>query len=238
MTDHTTPPTPDDPDNADDAAVDGTDNADTTGARPRGAGRGREITLSVRGLLGAALITALVVTAGVFIYRDIGARDLLDRSRADASDRAKAESVAGGYATGAATLDYTDLNPWIANVKRGVSPELQKQYDVVGQAMGQIMGPLRMQMSSELVIAKTTRVVGSMYEVQAVVDTNIKSAQAPNGAGSTAVYSLTLDKSKNWEIQKVGDPTKVIADNVAPPAPGAGPAVPAPSGAPPASPAG
>ena len=179
----------------------------------------RQITVSMRSLSTAIALIAVATLAAVFIYRDHDARQSLAHERGSDADRARAEAVAGSYATGAATLDYRDLSPWVAAVKKGVSPDLQKKYDVVGQAMEQIMVPLRMQMTSDLVTAKTTDVVGDIYRVQAVVNTTIKSEQAPDGASSTAVYSLTMNKSKNWEIETVGDPTQAITNSLEKPGP-------------------
>ena len=54
------------------------------------------------------------------------------------------QPLAGEYAVRAATLDYKDLTPWAANLKKGVSGELSKQFDVAVPAMQQILTPIRM----------------------------------------------------------------------------------------------
>ncbi|MFW0791220.1 hypothetical protein [Gordonia sp. CPCC 205333] len=170
----------------------------------------RQVSLSVRTIVVAALILALVVALGVFIYRDVTARNDLNDLRTSVADRARAEDIAGQYAVNAATLDYRDLTPWIANMKKGVSPDLQKQYDLIGQTMEQVLTPLRMQTSANVIVAKTVNVAGNVFRVQAVVDVNTKTVQTPNGGNTTATYTLTLDRSKDWMITSVGDPTSAI----------------------------
>ncbi|GAB17969.1 hypothetical protein GOEFS_044_00050 [Gordonia effusa NBRC 100432] len=176
----------------------------------------RQLTVSLSGLLtgvvGAVVVAVLVVGLVVFAVRDFSARDDLDALRADAAARAHAETIAGQYAVTAATLDYRDLTPWIANMKKGVSDDLRKQYDVIGQAMEQVLTPLRMQTTADLVVAKTIAVNGNMYRVQAVVDVNTKTVQTPNGGSTTAVYAVTLDKGRDWMITSVGDPTSAIGN--------------------------
>lgn len=170
----------------------------------------RQITLSVRSIVASLLLIVLVAALGVFVVRDISARKDLNALRADVADRTAAENVAGRYAVNAATLDYRDLTPWIANMKKGVSPDLRKQYDLIGQTMDQVLTPLRMQTSADLIVAKTVSTSGDVFRVQAVVDVNTKSVQTPNGSNTTATYTLTLDRSKDWMITSVGDPTSAI----------------------------
>ncbi|MFW0788731.1 hypothetical protein [Gordonia sp. CPCC 205333] len=193
----------------------------------------RQLTVSLSGLVagvvGTAIVAALVAALVIFMVRDFSARDDLDAMRADIAGRANAEKIAGQYAVTAATLDYRDLTPWIANMKKGVSDDLRKQYDVIGQAMEQVLTPLRMQTTADLVVAKTVAVNGNMYRVQAVVNVNTKTVQTPNGGSTTAVYALTLDKGRDWTITSVGDPTSAIG-NINPNAnPGGNQANPVPS---------
>ena len=146
----------------------------------------------------------------VFVFRDVSARDDLEQLRAEQQDRNRAEQIAGDYAVHAATLDYKDLTPWISAMKTGVSPELQRQYDVVGSAMEQVLTPLRMQTTAALVSAKTIDVAGNNFRVQAAVNMDMKTAQLPGGSNTVAVYSLTIDKGNGWTITSVGDPTSAI----------------------------
>lgn len=198
----------------------------------------RQVTLSVRSIVASVVLIALVVALGVFLVRDISARKDLNDLRADVADRAAAENVAGKYAVNAATLDYRDLTPWIANMKKGVSPDLQKQYDLIGQTMDQVLTPLRMQTTADLIVAKTVSTSGDIFRVQAVVDVNTKSVQTPNGSNTTATYTLTLDRSKDWMITSVGDPTSAIPQAIGGTTTTPTPSSVAPSPAPASTPAG
>ncbi|GAB20379.1 hypothetical protein GOEFS_115_00190 [Gordonia effusa NBRC 100432] len=205
----------------------------------------RQVSLSIRSIVVTAVIVLLVAALGLFVYRDLSARDDLNDLRASVADREHAEDVAGQYAVNAATLDYRDLTPWIANMKKGVSPDLQKQYDLIGQTMEQVLTPLRMQTSANLIVAKTVNVAKDVFRVQAVVDVNTKTIQTPNGGNTTATYTLTLDRSKDWMITSVGDPTSAIPQALggATPTPSATPTQPpttptTPTTPPPSAPAG
>ncbi|MEP9393665.1 hypothetical protein ABLE94_15605 [Gordonia sp. VNK1] len=194
----------------------------------KGARRG-QVTLSTRTLVVSALVifqTLLLIAATavmiVFIVRDTAARNELGDMASAAADNAKAQEVAGTYAVAAATLDYQDLTPWIAAMKKGVSPELQRKYDVVGQTMEQIITPLRMKTTAELVLAKTTEHAGDMFKVDAVVNVTTSTVQNPSGGTAVAVYTITLDRSQNWLITQVGDPTQSIAGNLGSAAAGGG----------------
>jgi Mce-associated membrane protein len=166
---------------------------------------GRQITLSVRTLV-LGLVGALVAFGLAFgVVDNIRVRGQLNDLRDQNANNAKAEQVAGEYAVRAATLDYKDLTPWAANLKKGVSGELSKQFDVAVPAMQQILTPIRMSTTATLVSSKTTDVAGDIYRVTAVVDVTTKSLQTPDGASSLAAYVLTLNKADNWMITAVGD---------------------------------
>ncbi|MEE4021610.1 hypothetical protein V1Y59_00860 [Gordonia sp. PKS22-38] len=204
--------------------------------KPAGASRStRQLSISVGTLAISVVVIALVAALVTFAYRDFSARDELNALKSEAADSAAAEEVAGRYAVAAATLDYEDLTPWIAAMKDGVSPELQKKYDVIGQAMEQIITPLRMQTTAELVLAKTTESNGDMFQVDAVVNVNTTSVQTPDGGSAVAVYTVTLDRSQDWLITEVGDPTGAIPGSLEGAAPEAAPQESAPP--PPPSPA-
>lgn len=162
------------------------------------------------GAAAVIVIAALVAGLVVFAVRDMQARDDLSSLRTDLANRAKAEDIAGKYAVNAATLDYHDLTGWIASLKKGVSPELVKKYDVVGQSMQQVLDVLQVQTTANLVVAKTVNVADNIYNVQVVVETATKNAQMPQGSSSNVAYSITLDKNQNWLITQVGDPSNLV----------------------------
>ncbi|MCF8609865.1 hypothetical protein L5G28_06775 [Gordonia sp. HY285] len=184
----------------------------------RGSGGRRQVMMSIPALIASLvaglLIIVLAATAVLFVLRDSSARSDLDSMRATAADEADAEMAAGKYAVSAATLDYQDLTPWITAMKKGVSPELSKRYDAVGQTMEQIITPLRMKTSAELVTTSLSDSEGDLFRVDAVVNVNTTTVQNPSGGNAVAVYKLTLDRSKDWLITEVGDPTNTVAGNL------------------------
>lgn len=188
------------------SSVDGRPDAPgASGSASAGKAAPRQITLSVRTLL-IGLVGLLVASGLIFgVVDNFRVRGQLNDIRSQQSNNAKAEQVAGEYAVRAATLDYKDLTPWAANLKKGVSPQLSKQFDVAVPAMQQILTPVRMSTTATLVSAKTTDVAGDIYRVTAVVEVTTKSLQTPDGASSLAAYVLTLNKADNWLITAVGD---------------------------------
>lgn len=175
----------------------------TVAAQPEKAEK-RSVTIPLDKLgWGAAAVIAIVaLIAGlvVFAVRDMQARDDLSSLRTELANKAKAEDVAGRYAVAAATLDYHDLTSWIAALKKGVSPELVKKYDVVGTSMQEVLNVLQVQTTATLIVAKTVNVADNIYNVQVVVETATKNAQLPQGSSSNVAYSITLDKKQNWLI--------------------------------------
>ncbi|MFT3900980.1 MAG: hypothetical protein QM728_12155 [Gordonia sp. (in: high G+C Gram-positive bacteria)] len=165
----------------------------------------RQITLSVRTLVFGVLGTLAVIGLLFGVVDNLRVRSQLHKVESQRDNSAKAEQVSGDYAVRAATLNYKDLTPWAANLKKGVSPELAKQFDVAVPAMQQVLTPVRMTATAKLVSAKTTDIAGDIYKVTAVVEVDSTSLQAPNGATSLAAYVLTLNKAQNWMITAVGD---------------------------------
>ena len=201
-----------------DAASDDSSSRSTSTSTASGGERSRladsAVTVSTRSLLIGGLIAALVAGLLVFAIRDFSARNQLHALQSEQSERETAERIAGEYAVNAATLDYQDLTPWINAMQKGVSPELSKKYEVIGQTMEQVLTPLRMKTTAELVTAKTEDVSGDVFRVVAVVNIDTTTVQTPAGGSTVAVYTLVLDRSKDWMITDVGDPTRAIADNL------------------------
>ena len=165
------------------------------------------VTFSMRSLLIGGLITALIAALVVFVVRDVSARSDLRALETDQADRATAERIAGEYAVDAATLDYDDLTPWVSAMRKGVSPELSRKYEVIGQAMEQILTPLRMKTTTRYTSPATSSVF-------AVVNVNTTTVQNPAGGSTVAVYTLVLDRDQDWLITDVGDPTQAISDKL------------------------
>ncbi|GAC58398.1 hypothetical protein GOHSU_38_00370 [Gordonia hirsuta DSM 44140 = NBRC 16056] len=209
MTDDKPKPTPDEDSTATDEAA-----TDKPATEKPATEKGRQLTVSVRALAVGVVVALVCAALGVLIWQTVSARSELADLRSQEADSAKAEEIAGAYAVAAATLDYKDLTPWVASMKEGVSPELAKQYDLIGSTMEQVLTPLRMQTTAELVLAKTTDVSGDRFRVEAVVNVNTKTIQTPGGGITTAVYGIVLDRADDWIITSVGDPTSAVGAQI------------------------
>ncbi|WP_228787060.1 hypothetical protein [Nocardia farcinica] len=175
--------------------------ADSEGGPP---GRRAKIEISLGGLTAAGMCAALVVVSTVLAVLLIGARGELDRDRALAGDRDRAEQVALDYAVGAATVDHQNLDTWLAQLKNGTTGELSAKFDATAPALQEILGPLRWQSSATPITAQVTSESGGVYVVSAFVDVNSTSAQNSEGARTTVTYTVTVDKNAEWKITDVG----------------------------------
>ncbi|GAY16750.1 hypothetical protein [Mycobacterium sp. shizuoka-1] len=170
----------------------------------------RRISISLRGLMLTALVTALVIAVGVLGWLYAGARETLaDQDRAAAA-RSHAEDVATDYAVNAAQMDYQDFNGWKVKLVNGTSPELKDKLTKAADSMQQILGPLQWKSTARPLAAKVRSDAGGIYTVDAFVSVLTKTMQAPDGLQSTATYSVTLDSKNNWQITDVGGIDAVV----------------------------
>ncbi len=164
------------------------------------AGRRRRLALGTVALLGVALIAA-VVTLSILLAQK---SDRVDEMNAATADATKAQNVALDYAVKAASMDYKDLGSWDKRLVEGTSPELTAKLSDAAKSMEQVITPLQWTSSASPIAAQLKSHNGSVYVVTAFVSVMTKNAQAPDGVQSTATYTVTLDKSKNWLITDVG----------------------------------
>ncbi|OBC05170.1 hypothetical protein A5788_19390 [Gordonia sp. 852002-50816_SCH5313054-c] len=160
----------------------------------------RRLTLGIVALLGVALIAA-VVTLSILLAQK---SDRVDEMNAATADATKAQNVALDYAVKAASMDYKDLGSWDKRLVEGTSPELTAKLTDAAKSMEQVITPLQWTSSASPIAAQLKSHNGSVYIVTAFVSVMTKNAQAPDGVQSTATYTVTLDKSKNWLITDVG----------------------------------
>lgn len=166
--------------------------------------RGREISVSVRGLLLGALVIALVVAVGVLAWRvNEGSREL-DAREQQTQNVARAESIALDYATNAAAMNFEDLEGWKVKLVAGTSPELADRLNEAAEQMKQILVPLQWNSTARPLAAKVRSESGGVYDVDAFVSVLTKTAQGPDPLQSTATYRVTVDSNKNWQITDVG----------------------------------
>lgn len=172
--------------------------------------RGR-IQFGIGQLITGLVIVALAVAVSVLGYLLADSRSQNDAMRADAADASKAEQVALDYATGAAQMDYNDLGAWNKRLTANTSPELTKKLSDASSAMEQVIVPLQWTSTATPIAAQVKSHNGSVYVVTAFVSVMTKNAQAPNGVASTASYTVTMDRSKNWLITDVGGLDSAVA---------------------------
>lgn len=195
---------------ADSLADDGVDNpaAEQVADKPKGplghSQRRLSISVSARGVAYASLVAILVCAAATCTYLYIDARHELDAQTRTSSNNAHAEKVALDYAVNAAAMNFQDLNGWKTKLVAGTSPELKDKLTKAAESMEQILVPLQWTSTAQPLVAKVRSDSGGGYVVDCFVSVQTKTAQAPDALQSTATYSLTIDRNKNWQITDVG----------------------------------
>jgi Mce-associated membrane protein len=165
---------------------------------------GRQLSISLRNLVVAAVITVLVAAVGVLAWLYTGAQRKLDEQARQAANDTHAEKVALDYAVNAAAMNYEDLNAWKGKLVAGTSPELKDKLSKAATSMEQILIPLQWTSTASPLAAKVVSKAGSAYVVDSFVSLLTKTAQAPDPLRSTATYSITIDSNQNWQISDVG----------------------------------
>ncbi len=172
---------------------------------PRGKkSRRLQLSISLRNLVIAVVIAALVGAVGVLAWLYVGAQRKVDDLARQSENKAHAESVALHYAVEAAAMNYEDLNAWKGKLVAGTSPELKEKLTKAATSMEQILVPLQWNSTARPLAAKVRSVIGGTYVVDSFVSVLTKTAQAPEPLQSTATYSVTIDSSKDWQITDVG----------------------------------
>ena len=168
------------------------------------------LSISIRSLVIAAVITTLAAGVGVLGWLYIGAKHKLDVQARHADNTNHAEKVALDYAVNAAGIDSGDLNAWKVKLVAGTSPELKDKLTKAAQQMEQILVPLQWNSTAHPLVAKVRSDNGGVYVVDCFVSVLTKTVQAPEPLQSTATYSITIDSSKNWQITDVGGVGAVV----------------------------
>jgi hypothetical protein len=180
---------------------------ETPAARDRLSDRKRarlQLSVSVRGLLLAAVIAALVVAVGVLAWLYVADQRKLDAQARQSDNITHAEKIALDYATNAAAMNFQDINGWKAKLVAGTSPELKDRLSKAADQMEQILIPLQWNSTARPLAAKVRSSTGSVYTVDSFVSVVTKTAQGPDPLQSTATYSVTIDGGKGWQITDVG----------------------------------
>lgn len=164
----------------------------------------RSVSISLRGLIGAAVVAALVVAVAVLSWLYLDAKHQMNFQATQADNAAHAEKIALDYAVNAATMDFKDMQGWRVKLVAGTSPELSKKLSDAGTSMEQVLVPLQWSSSAQPLVAKVRSVNGGIYVVDSFVSVQTKTVQAPEALQSTATYSVTIDSNNNWQITDVG----------------------------------
>jgi Mce-associated membrane protein len=172
--------------------------------------KGRQVSVSVRTLLVATLIAALLASAGVLAWLYMGANTKFDEQTRQTADNNRAERIALDYAVASAEIDFKDLNTWKKSLVNNTTPELKAKLDSAGASMEQLLTPLQWNSTATPLVAKVRSNDNGIYVVDAFVGVQTKTSQAPEGVQSTATYSVTIDSVHDWKISDVGGIGSVV----------------------------
>ncbi|MFE7796498.1 hypothetical protein [Nocardia sp. NPDC057440] len=162
------------------------------------------VSIQVSTVIRGAVITALVVAVCVLSGLLWSARhDIAQRNDRAADDR-KAEQVATEYSVGAATVNYQDINAWVAKLKANTAPQLANKFEATGPKLEQILVPLKWTSTAAPITAKVMSEQDGIFEVNVFVNVSSTNAQSPEGAQTSVTYNVTLDKNSGWKITDVG----------------------------------
>ncbi|WP_142279468.1 hypothetical protein [Mycobacterium arosiense] len=170
----------------------------------------RQISVSIRSLLTALLICALLVGIGVLSWLYVGATAKLNQEARQSSDSAHAERIALDYAVDAAKINFQDLKSWNTNLVKGTTPELKEKLNSAAKSMEQILEPLQWNSTAVPLAAKVRSESNGVFVVDTFVGVDTKTVQAQEGLRSTATYSITIDSKHDWQISEVGGIGSVI----------------------------
>ncbi|MGW5385869.1 hypothetical protein [Nocardia sp. NPDC003963] len=168
------------------------------------ASRPGTVSISVAGLVRGAVLAVLAVAAIVFAVLYFTARgELADRDERAAAD-SRAEQLATDYAVGAATVNFKDLDAWIAALKQNTSPQLAGKFDDTAPKLEQILVPLQWTSTATPIAAKVMSEQDGVYQVNVFVNVTSTNAQNPDGTQTTVTYTVTIDENSGWQVTDVG----------------------------------
>jgi Mce-associated membrane protein len=191
------------PDTTDPKAADGSGAIDAQPKSTKAKDR-RRVSVSVRALLVATLIVALLASVGVLAWLYLGARAKLDEEARQVANNSHAERIALDYAVDAAKINVQDLDTWKKNLVKGTTSELKEKLSSAAKSMEQILAPLQWNSTAIPLVAKVRSNSNGIYVVDTFVGVETKTMQAPEGLQSTATYSITIDSNHDWQISDVG----------------------------------
>ncbi|MFC9892673.1 hypothetical protein ACFVMC_03180 [Nocardia sp. NPDC127579] len=169
-------------------------------ARPSGA----TVSVPLASLVLGAVAVLCAILAGLFGFLWMSAKGDLDDMNTQAADDRHAEQVATDYAVGAATVNYQDINAWVAKLKANTTPQLANKFDATAPKLEQILVPLQWTSTAAPITAKVISEDNGVYKVNVFVNVSSTNAQSPEGAQTTVTYNVTVDQNSDWKITDVG----------------------------------
>lgn len=162
------------------------------------------VSIRVSSLIRGAVVVVLAVAAIVFAVLYFTARgELAARDERAAAD-SRAEQLATEYAVGAATVNFKDLDAWIAALKKNTSPQLAGKFDDTAPKLEQILVPLQWTSTATPITAKVMSEQDGVYKVNVFVNVTSTNAQNPDGTQTTVTYTVTVDENSGPQITDVG----------------------------------
>jgi Mce-associated membrane protein len=162
------------------------------------------VSIQVSSLVRGAVVAVLAVAAIVFAVLYFTARgELADRDERAAAD-SHAEQLATEYAVGAATVNFKDLDAWIAALKKNTSPQLAGKFDETAPKLEQILVPLQWTSTAAPITAKVMSEQDGVRKVNVFVNVTSTNAQNPDGTQTTVTYTVTVDENSGRQITDVG----------------------------------
>ena len=147
---------------------------------------GRRVSVSLRTLVVATVIAALLAAVGVLAWLYVGANAKLDDQARQVADNSRAERIALDYAVGAAKINVQNLDAWKKDLVKGTTPELKEKLNSAAAQMEQILVPLQWNSTAVPLAAKVRSNANGIYVVDTFVGVETKTVQAPDGLQSTA----------------------------------------------------
>ncbi|MEU1522920.1 hypothetical protein ABZ413_12025 [Nocardia rhamnosiphila] len=158
------------------------------------------VSIQVSSLIRGAVVAVLAVAAIVFAVLYFTARgELADRDERAAAD-SHAEQLATEYAVGAATVNFKDLDAWIAALKKNTSPQLAGKFDDTAPKLEQILVPLQWTSTATPITAKVMSEEDGVYKVNVFVNVTSTNAQNPDGTQTTVTYTVTVDENSVTDV--------------------------------------
>ncbi|MBF6171775.1 hypothetical protein [Nocardia blacklockiae] len=164
----------------------------------------RTVSVRVSTVATAVAGVALIALAAVFGSLWLSARGTLHDRDARAADDRHAEQVATDYSVGASTIDFQDVNAWVAKLKANTSPQLSTKFDATAPKLQEILVPLKWTSSATPITAKVMSKNNGVYQVNVFLNVTSTSSQTPEGAQTTVTYTVAVDPGSGWKVTDVG----------------------------------